>query len=694
MHIPSGRSLTALASLALLIACAPASTPEPAPPAASTPAGQAPATGAPLIVGTAADYPPFAYYDEEGALAGLDIDLMRAIGTEIGREIAFKDFAFDGLIPALELGQIDAAIAAISATPERAARVAFGPVYYIGQEAVLAAEGAEIAAIQAPADIAPYRVGVERGTVYETWIQANLVETGVMAEDRLLAYADIQEPLADLGAGALDLVVLDARPAEAAVEAGGVRIVASGISEQRFAIALPLDDPALLGEVDAAMEALKADGTMDRLAMEHLQEPSLPLARAPEAAPEAAPSPPSCLDGMAFVADLSNPDPSSLRALPAGEPFQQVWQVRNTGTCTWDAGYRLVFGDGNTPEAEMGAEPLAIPGPVAPEATVDLSLELVAPLAPGEYRALWEIRNAADSAFGERLWLGVQVEPPPTPTPAPTETPVPGIVFSADPTTVRPGEQVRFAWDAPGARAVFFFETGRTWSDFPVGSSGSRVVWPGQTTSYSLRVEQGSGAVETRTIPIVVVPTAGAPVIAQFSVLPEHSLSLGACATLQWQVEAATQVRVLAAGLPLWDGAPLTGSIPHCPTAAGSLTYAVEALGPGGSTSLQHTIEVLAPQPGQPSPSATPPPEAPVIQGFSIVPTFIGAGECVSISWEVAGDTGDIEITRDNRVVLDNAAPAGALTHCISRPGQYLFTLTATGATGISSARQVQVQVQ
>ena len=75
-----------------------------------------------MVVGTAADYPPFEYYVREGEIDGFDIALMDEIGRRLGVAIEYRDYAFDGLGRCLQLGQLDAAIAAISVTPERQAR--------------------------------------------------------------------------------------------------------------------------------------------------------------------------------------------------------------------------------------------------------------------------------------------------------------------------------------------------------------------------------------------------------------------------------------------------------------------------------------------------------------------------------------------------------------------------------------------
>src|SRR5690606_22601658 len=129
-----------------------------------------------------------------------------------------------------------------------------------------------------------------------------------------------------------------------------------------------------------------------------------------------------------------------------GQPFTKSWRIRNTGTCTWDSTYYLDFARGNAPGARMGGTPVNIRGSVAPGATYDISVNLVAPLIPGVYQGFWEMRTGAGRAFGQTLWVGVNVAGAPTPTPMPTQTPVPGIVFYADRTNVVSGEPVTFFW--------------------------------------------------------------------------------------------------------------------------------------------------------------------------------------------------------------------------------------------------------
>lgn len=134
-------SITALLLLALVAAACggaqqPTALPEPTPTAAPEAADvwQTVQQRGKIVVGTSADYPPFAFYNEKFQIDGFDVALMQAIGERLGVEVEFNDFAFDGLGHALVLGQIDVAIAAISVTPERQELVDFSDIYYVGAE--------------------------------------------------------------------------------------------------------------------------------------------------------------------------------------------------------------------------------------------------------------------------------------------------------------------------------------------------------------------------------------------------------------------------------------------------------------------------------------------------------------------------------------------------------------------------------
>ena len=124
-----------------------------------------------LTIGTSSSYPPFEYIDAQTfELDGFDIALINEIGRRLNLQVLKRDMAFAGLGNALQLREINAAVAAISVTEERLALFDFTNVYYVGSDGILARETAQVV-INTVEDLAPYKLGVQTGSVHATWLQ-------------------------------------------------------------------------------------------------------------------------------------------------------------------------------------------------------------------------------------------------------------------------------------------------------------------------------------------------------------------------------------------------------------------------------------------------------------------------------------------------------------------------------------------
>src|SRR5690606_37212807 len=82
-----------------------------------------------LILGTSADYPPFEFLSGND-IVGLDIEIAEHVAESLNKKLIIKDMDFSTLIPALNAGKIDIAMAGLSVTPERKKRVDFSDVYF------------------------------------------------------------------------------------------------------------------------------------------------------------------------------------------------------------------------------------------------------------------------------------------------------------------------------------------------------------------------------------------------------------------------------------------------------------------------------------------------------------------------------------------------------------------------------------
>ena len=108
-----------------------------------------------------------------------------------------------------------------------------------------------------------------------------------------------------------------------------------------------------------------------------------------------------------FEGDVTIPDGS---VLEPGQDFTKIWAVRNTGTCTWDEGYALVYIGGSTPNLDpVNLEFTQGADFIAPGETADLDIRLTTPCEPGEYQGHWRMRSDSGYYFGTTLSVYVKV---------------------------------------------------------------------------------------------------------------------------------------------------------------------------------------------------------------------------------------------------------------------------------------------
>jgi polar amino acid transport system substrate-binding protein len=142
----------------------------------------------------------------------------------------------------------------------------------MGEDGILAAPDAEMAKIQSLDDLEGRRIGVQGSSIYETWLTETMIQTGRLPAANLLTYGSPEEAIEELDSGALDLVILDRRPAENYASRGAGQLVGYGLKPQAFAIALRKGSP-LLPEIDRVLREMVDDGTTSELISEYLQIP-------------------------------------------------------------------------------------------------------------------------------------------------------------------------------------------------------------------------------------------------------------------------------------------------------------------------------------------------------------------------------------------------------------------------------------
>jgi len=384
--------------------------------------------------------------------------------------------------------------------------------------------------------------------------------------------------------------------------------------------------------------------------------------------------------------------------LSPGETFQKGWRMRNTGTCTWGGGYSLAPTGGD----RMGGGLPTVENPVAPGDEYDFWVDLVAPIAPGEYVGYWSIRNDQSGLlFGDRVSVAIEVIPAPEPTPLPTQTPVPGISFGASPETIQQGQCTTLTWNTQNVQAVYLYEQGEDWRANPVADSGTVTVCPPVTTNYELRVTMNNGPSEIRTITVFVIPNTTVPQITRFTVDPPDQITANQCVTIRWSVEGSVStVNINRGSVVIWPNAPFGGSLQDCPTSLGQQFYNISASGPGGTSQAAWTINVVDPStavptstptvaPGTPTPSYEP-----VIYYFQAQPSTTPRNTCVTLSWSVGGNATRVNIRRNNVTVQQNVNHRSSWNDCSnSNVGTVIYNLVATSNFNQTVMQQATVNI-
>src|SRR5437660_616032 len=160
-----------------------------------------------LIVASAYPDPPFDVLEERSS-SGFDIDLMRAIASQLGlalRPVRYSGDDFNGIFDGLGNGSYDAVISGTTITPERAAIVLFSQPYLEFNQGVAVNREVTPNAASA-ADLRGLTAGIQSGNTSDA-VARRLLAEGAIAGIAYYPYHGIGTALADLEAGRIGLVI-------------------------------------------------------------------------------------------------------------------------------------------------------------------------------------------------------------------------------------------------------------------------------------------------------------------------------------------------------------------------------------------------------------------------------------------------------------------------------------------------------
>ena len=209
-----------------------------------------------LTMATNATFPPYEMTTDSGEIEGIDVDTAKAIAEKLGLELQIDDMDFDAALLSVQQGKADIVMAGVTVTDERKAVMDFSDSYATGIQSIIVPEGSDIAS---PDDLAGKKIGTQRGTTGYIYCSDDF------GDDAVVAYDDGLTAVQALKNGQVDAVVIDNAPATEYVAANpGLVILDTSYAEEDYAIGMAKGS-ALEDAVNAALEELKADGTLQSI---------------------------------------------------------------------------------------------------------------------------------------------------------------------------------------------------------------------------------------------------------------------------------------------------------------------------------------------------------------------------------------------------------------------------------------------
>lgn len=206
-----------------------------------------------LVIGTAPGYFPFEMIDLNGEFIGYDVDTARAIGEALNVDVEFKQFGFDGLIPALQTGEIDMIIAGMTIRGDRALAVSFANPYFSTGQVLMLPKSDTTTTSWEELDQAGKKIAVSLGTT------GALLAKQLFKEATVVDFEDFPAASLALVQGQADGIIYDepgVRTYEA-MNADSVRGVYDLISSENLGIAVRHNDLETVQWLNSFLESYK-----------------------------------------------------------------------------------------------------------------------------------------------------------------------------------------------------------------------------------------------------------------------------------------------------------------------------------------------------------------------------------------------------------------------------------------------------
>jgi glutamine transport system substrate-binding protein len=215
----------------------------------------------PLNIGVINNFPPFEYVDG-GKLTGFDIDVVNAVLKAADLNGKWRVMGFDGLIPALQSGQVSLAVSDISVTDERKKVVDFTDAYYTDGQSIAVKAGSDIKGLE---DLKGHTIVATQGS--EGLVAARKLAKKYGAKVQVLTASDAL--FLAVTSGQADALIIDTSSVQYRIKQDGsaatIAMLDDTIISAPTAIAVPKGNDKLVKQLNAGLAEIKSNGTYDKI---------------------------------------------------------------------------------------------------------------------------------------------------------------------------------------------------------------------------------------------------------------------------------------------------------------------------------------------------------------------------------------------------------------------------------------------
>ena len=210
---------------------------------------------------TEATFPPYEFLRGQ-EIAGIDVEICRAVAKKLNRPFKAETVDFDSVIPAVISGKADLAAAGITVTEDRKKNVDFSIPYVKTGIVVIYKKSNPFKNIE---QLKGKKIGVQGGTTSETFVLEQLKQEPERSKSPA-------EAVAALKSGRVDFVIADIDPAKNCVKGEAELALSDFITSEEYAVAIRKGQPELLKAIDETITELKASGQLDQWIRQFTEE--------------------------------------------------------------------------------------------------------------------------------------------------------------------------------------------------------------------------------------------------------------------------------------------------------------------------------------------------------------------------------------------------------------------------------------